>query len=249
MIDWSRTALSDGAEIHDQIITWVSAKTPALDRIASEATVTLVANVTIKNAAPDSEGSWEINMTPTLVAHKLDNEAVDKTYEGGSLRIPISSPLNLKVEARYFSSDGTTLGSGPLPPKVGSATRYRLIWSLSGAVHRITNLVVKSVLPDGVKVIENSANTAFGTFSVAGNQPSWQLPSVEAGIEPSVEFTVELTPGKTDVGKILVLSGQTTAQGDDDVTQGSISAIGSVATTNLDTDSTARGKGVVEAAQ
>jgi hypothetical protein len=66
-----------------------------------------------------------------------------------------------------------------------------------------------------------------------------------AGLKPEVTFPIKLVATTADVGKILVLSGRTSLTATDAVTEGEVNAAGGVATTNLDTDTIARGQGVV----
>ena len=248
LVDWPKLVLIDGADVNNQIITWTGAKTMQLKRLQPKSSLALTAELPLKMIAPSEEGSWEIIMAPSLTHHGIDDQLIDRTYEGAKMHIPVSSPLGLSVEARYFAPDGSTLGAGPLPPKQGATTRYRLIWKLAGAIHKLTDLSVEAVLPDQVKVVPETSATAFGSFAVEGEKPTWRVESVEAGIEPTLEFSIELTPTKNDVGKILILSGQTTVRAHDDSTQGDITVVGTVATTNLDSDAVGRGQGVVESA-
>lgn len=247
LIDWSKVSLPDGGQVDNQSVRWSSTTTPVLEQLAPGAKGVLRWTTPLFTTAGSQVTAWSVSATPSFEHHRLDDKAVDQTYGGGTITVPVSSPLNLTVDAFYFDEGGAPVGQGPLPPKVGTATTYRVVWRLAGASHRLRDVVVRATLPEQVKAVANSSSASFGTFTTVDTRhPEWRIDTLEAGLQPTVEFAVTLTPTSGDVGRILVLSGRTTATATDDVTRGAVSAVGSTATTNLDGDAVARGKGVVE---
>lgn len=241
LVDWGQLQLSGGASVDNQTIRWTSGTTPALARIEARASGELAWETKVP-----ASGSGSIIATPSFVTHKLNDHVTDRTFDGPAVKVPVSTPLTLSVDARYFDEGGASLGTGPLPPQVGQPTTYRLRWKLSGTVHALKNVTVSTTLPDEVVAVSGTGITSFGqlTFSDT-HSPVWKIAAVEAGLEPSAEFDVTLTPDNNDVGRILVLSGRTTVAATDASTNGTITAVGGVATTNLDGDATGRGKGIV----
>lgn len=248
LVDWSRATLVDGARLHNDSILWTSSEAPAVERLLPKAAVTLVADVPLVVSPSSGEGAWSIALRSSFLYRKVDEDAVDRRLEGAEIIVPVNTPVSLSVEGRYFDIDGTPLGAGPLPPQAGRTTRYALRWKLSGAVHRLTNVVVRATLPNQITLADEAVSPSFGTFAVEDGNPVWRITALEAGVEPTIDFSVSLEPTPQDVGKILIISGQTTLTATDDETNGQVSAAGSVATTNLDGDRAAQGKGVVEAA-
>jgi hypothetical protein len=244
-IDFTRVSLPDGGVVEGNAIRWTSATTPALGRIEAHATGEFRWDTPVIQAT--NTASYAITAAPTLVVHKIDEQAADQTFSGPAVEVAISSPVTVRVEARYFDEQGTPLGDGPLPPRANQSTTYRVRWKISGSVHRLQRVVVSAELPAQVSAVAGSGFASFGTLALGDvRRPKWTIDTVESGLEPSAEFTVKLTPRTEDVGKILVLSGKTTLTATDAETQGTVNAVGPTATTTLDTDAVARGKGVVE---
>ncbi len=243
-IDWPHVAVPDGGVVQGQTIIWQSANTPELAALQPKGSGTLSWDTPLVSTTTDQSGTWQVSATPTFEHHTLDNNPSDQTYTGATLSVPISTAATLDVEARYFDDNGAPLGTGPLPPKVDTATTYQLTWKITGTVHTLTAITIEGDLPPGVTATSGTAS--FGSEDVGNSsKPVWHIDSLEAGLEPTATFTVTLTPTADDAGRILVLSGKTVMTATDSTTSGAITVAGSTATTNLDTDTIARGKGVV----
>lgn len=164
-------------------------------------------------------------------------------------KIYILSDAALDVEGRYYTFEGITLGSGPLPPKVGQTTNYRIFWKLSNTLHEIQDINVSAILPEGV-IFTGRSQVGAGDlrYDSTTRQVSWTLnrmPLSVAHLETS--FEVSITPIDQDRGKVLTLLNPTTFTARDKFNEGIITLTsGESVSTVITDDEFGRGKGVIQ---
>ncbi len=129
------------------------------------------------------------------------------------------------VEAHYYSASGQQFGYGPLPPKVGATTAYRIFWVVQPGTTASSNVSVSATLPADVQWSNNQSITGGKTLSYDATTRvvTWSIGDMSAGLaNMSGSFEVTITPRAADVGqaKMLVqgstltstVKGQTTHQ-------------------------------------
>ena len=134
---------------------------------------------------------------------------------------------NLTVDAKGFFRDAESgiLNRGPVPPKAGQATDFTIHWALKGYASDISNIEVSAPLGENVKLIGEPKSNA-GTVPAYDNQRNlviWNVSRVRANqgvVGDPVEaiFQVEAVPSASQVGKYMVLIGDTHVKGTDDFT-------------------------------
>lgn len=164
-------------------------------------------------------------------------------------KVYILSDAALSVEGRYYTFEGVTLGSGPLPPRVGQTTNYRIFWKLSNTLHEIQDISIGATLPEGVTFTGRSYVGAGDLrFDLATREIKWTLnrmPLSVAHLETS--FEVSITPTELDRGKILTLLNPTTLTARDKFNEGIITLTsGESVIIAIVNDEFGKGKGVVQ---
>ena len=190
-----------------------------------------------------------------LVMESRAEVTVDKA---GKLPVPIvvnsntiitqvNSDLALENEARYFAEDGTKIGDGPLPPRVGQTTTYRVIWTVTNTLHELLSVKAATILPLDVS-FGAVGRVSQGTllYNPDTREVSWTLQRLQTTTpKATIEFSVVVTPTKEAVGKILPLTGDMTLASRDKATGALLTIKKSSVNTALDDDEFGRGKGVV----
>ena len=106
---------------------------------------------------------------------------------------------------------------------------------------------VGAELSPEVRVVKDSGVAERGAISVDANgMPVWSIDELAPALEPTALFKIELKPEDDDVGKVLALNTSASLKAVDVITRGEVEVVGNVATTNLESDSVARGQGVVQ---
>lgn len=248
LIDWSGATIEDNGKIIDgRSIVWQSESTPALVKVLPKSRGILRWTLPLVKSLPGGAPALDIVGTPVFLYQKLDGQIAERSFEGTSLSVPVNGEVSLEVEARYFDDASRPVGSGPLPPRANVTTTYRMTWRIKGSQHGLKDVSVRAELPAGVSVERSSGTTETGSWSISNDGlPEWRIDNLAPSLEPTASFTIALKPEDEDIGKVLALSTRIILSATDSVTGGNVQAVGNVVTTNLETDSIARGQGVVE---
>ncbi|MFH1252983.1 MAG: hypothetical protein V1664_01470 [Candidatus Uhrbacteria bacterium] len=246
-IDFSLSDLAGGTK-SGSAITWNSANISALTSLASNAQGTidpvLVLNKPINPETMADNFSLQIKAT----INKIGNTTTTRTISSTPIIISLNSNAALTTEARYYDADGAPLGSGPLPPKVGETTIYRLFWTISNSLHDLKNSSVTMTLPVGVAWTNNlEAGSGNLTFNETTKQISWKIDSLSKNTtSTSCWFDVAITPTTKDVSSFFQLANPTAFEATDAVTNDLVHGSTDALTTAVPNDDFASGKGVVE---
>jgi hypothetical protein len=158
-----------------------------------------------------------------------------------------SDALPALVEARYFAATGDQLGVGPLPPKVGEATTYWIVWSIGPFNSDLAHVKIAADLPLGVSATEKYSAAVAGEFGFENGRVEWTANSLQlVGTEKvSLAFEVVLTPLAEQAGSVVALLGETRVMAktpQEDVIDLKLPNVD----TALATDAKARGRGQVQ---
>lgn len=153
------------------------------------------------------------------------------------LAIKVNTKAELKTKGYYF--DAVLKNSGPLPPKVDQTTTYTIHWRITNFSNDIDNLIVKSILPEGVKWLNKKAGAGSATleYNDRTNELIWNIGKVQAGTgvlldSYEVIFQVSLTPPITKVGQTMALLEISNLTGKDIFTGNDVSATAAAITTD-----------------
>lgn len=216
----------------------------------------LSATLSVKNAidattlGPDGEPHLVIAATGSYVVG--DDTTRPVRVDSATTDFPIATALSVDAAGFYFTKDGDQVGLGPLPPKAGETTKYRVLLHLRNTTGGADNVRVEGYLP---------ANVAWtGKYSVTSGQAidyfpttgriRWDVGRVPAytdgtGSGIGASFEVALTAGVDDVGTTPTLIKDIALTADDELTGLTLHSSAGAVTTDLEFDARAAGKGVV----
>lgn len=259
LLDW--TTLKDDAdgivvgtqltpELRQGTITWTKRQMSELARFAPGSEGTINFQIKLKQFADVQDWGlkdFEIKNLASVKIRKIGSEVREETVESNPITLRVNTNLELTAQARYFNDDNIAVGSGPLPPKVGETTAYRIFWKVTNALHEVENLKISSILPENINW-SNKFEIDAGEikFDEKTREVAWTLNRMPVDVkELGVNFEVAVTPTESDKGKFLTLLLNTNLQATDKVTGGTISKNFEALTSNLDGDPSAEGKGIV----
>jgi len=164
----------------------------------------------------------------------------------------VNSVLEIKADARYYNDDGDQLGSGPVPPKVGQTTSYRIIWTATNTTSDANSFSASAVLPNNVLWTGQHVSRDAGdiNFDPATRTVTWSINKVPGGTGSrypalTANFEVSITPTADQVGNVVVLSEALNATAVDGSSGKNLTATASSLTTNLPSDPQVGGEGQV----
>lgn len=226
-IDWESLHLLDGVVFKDNEITWDYKDMPKLLNLEPTQEVSLEFSVKLKN------DKLERNLVENIFSNwaeaqigKIGEDNTGKVIKSNLVSISLNTNLDLKTEVRYFSADGTSIGSGPLPPKKGETTTYRVFWKLDNNLNDAVNIEITATLPDeiiwGDKGLATSGDLYFSQDS---REIVWSIPKMPADLKGDLEasFDISVKPEEKDVGRSIILLNNITLTGADGKTNSKIS--------------------------
>ncbi len=169
------------------------------------------------------------------------------TIQSQPLVITLNSDTSFSASARYYTDDGAPLGTGPLPPTVGEKTTYEVEWTVSNALHALSDIRVSATLPPSA-TWEDGATTDFGgvTYDATTRTVTWEIADMAEGTgDVTATMQVSVTPDGSNVGSFVKLLSGSAFRATDAVTNASIQLTADSLTTECEGDENALGKGSV----
>lgn len=240
--------------LETQSITWDKSKIKGLAKLTKGQDGSIDFSIDVKDLYSaqeslklDSLSNLEIDSYISITIGKAAGIVSDKKIETSHLIVKLNTDLLLVAEGRYHDKSGAVIGSGPLPPKVGQKTTYKINWNLANSLHEVSDIIISATLPDNV-IWENRTEISAGeiTFNDNTKTVTWKVNRFPLTIaELLAQFEISIIPTSKDAGKVITLLPKITLTAVDIETQGKITIIAGPITTALTNDEGAKGKEVV----
>ncbi len=231
-------------------VTWSKKQLPDLQDLkpGAEGTINFSVQLINKPSAQSKDSRYAVTAQVLAKVAKVGRTATSREVVSDPLAIVLNSDAVFKAFGRYFDETGVPLGSGPLPPKVGQTTVYRINWVVQNTLHELTNLSISTVLPQNVKWTGTVRPVDAGelSFDGSGRKATWRLNRMPTSVKSlAITFDVQYTPSLEEVGTIPPLTGDARFEAFDKETQTVILKTEHPVAADLLGDSQAAGKGVV----
>ncbi len=227
-------------------LVWNKDSLPDLENLASRESGSVEIGLPIVKSAPD-KGAIALRLTVFADIKSVGETELNRTITMQPMTFVLLSDAKLAAEARYYTEEGAPMGSGPLPPKVGEKTTYRIIWRVNKSVHSLKDLAVMAKLPRSVDFGSIATTTAGEvSYNQAERTVSWSLNKMPADVnEIEAQFDVMIQPVAADDGRFATLMQDISLQAKDEDIDDSILLVINELNTDLQNDENAAGKGVV----
>ena len=166
----------------------------------------------------------------------------------------IAGKADLISLAYFRDANSGIVNKGTLPLTVGKSTNFTIHWKVINYSNDLSNVVIRSVLPQGVawtgQVAGNYGESA-PKYNDRTGEVIWEIPKLPAttGIAlPAREaiFQIAVTPSLNQVGNYINLLGKTTLSAKDDFVNSDINLTVEEIDSQLENDSTVKdGEGKV----
>jgi len=172
--------------------------------------------------------TWEAKVTDLPISERLIENIVKINIQGLENWEQVSSSVLLNVgeslsfnNGIYWDLGGIRVGSGSLPPQVGSETNYLVVWSIPEATGDFDTVSIDSILPPSVSFLEE-ADIQDGnlSFDEETRELNWNIETFDDLILPTTaSFMIKLEPTSDYIGQAMSLLNTTsiTAQGLEEV--------------------------------
>lgn len=251
ILDWVGIKDDLKGKHSDSQMVWTKKELPALAALApgDKGEIDFSIPLARKPFADAKTTGYVVHAMASAVIGKAGTVSGSREVDTAPFDVRLLSDTSFAATGRYYTEDGTPLGSGPMPPQVHQKTVYRIFWTIQNGLHELTNLTVSTVLPQGVKWtgVQRQVDAGALTFDDTGRQAMWRLNRMPTSVKSVVvSFDVELTPESEDSGKILDLTGDNRLEAYDKDVSAVILKTSPPVGTDLIGDETATGKGVVK---
>lgn len=238
-INWEQATLNGGTR-SGNTITWELEELEAQEEGVIDASLPILTEL----GDGDADRFWS---AVTLTLQNVGGLDASRTLESTPITISLNSDIATASLARYYTRDGTQVGSGPIPLEVGQTSSFRIYWIVENDLHTLEEVEMSTTLPSGVEW-DDEIQTEIGTltYNATTRQVTWNIPKLLTEIgQTQGWFEVSVTPDADNVGQFMKLTNTTSFQAKDMVTQDTLSRSMSELTTELIGDSTAEGDGIV----
>lgn len=246
LADWNSLIEHSSGTRSGNSIRWDKSSLSLLERLPSHNEGTIGFSL---DALPVTSGTSGLVVRAVLEAKikKVGTTEVNRIVRAAPIVITYLSDAAVTAEARYNSEEGAPFGTGPLPPVVGQATKYRIQWNLTKHVDELGDIKVHATLPSNVAWINKSiVNAGAITYDESTRTVTWTLNRLPKDVgEEEAGFDVTLTPGEADANRFAKLLEETRMDATDITNGQKVLKTSHALSTDLENDEAARGKGVV----
>lgn len=236
-LNFGSLKMKNKGNLNGQSITWTKNEIPALEEIKPGQEGEINFSIDLKAFNDDDLGK-ELNVN-SYAQYSVNNQAVknadNKSNEVISL---INSDLSLSERILYFNEDNMPVGSGPLPPRVGEKTSFKVYWVVKNNLHELSDTKVTFNLPVNINFDEKSyTNVGSLYYNANARQVIWEIGRLPVSVyRADAEFGISVIPSGSDRDKILVLSPGSEIEAVDTETNSTIIKKTSAKTTKLEDD-------------
>lgn len=238
LVDWSTLQDSNSGERNGNTIIWTAKEIPALAEIkpgAAEGKINFSLNLSPYN---ESFLGQDLSLS-SYAQYSVDQKQIGKDdNKSNIINSAVNSDLNLSEKILYFDADNNSVGSGPLPPKVGETTGLHVYWVIKNNLHELSGAKVIFNLPSYVSYDEKStASIGKIYFDATTHKVIWEIGNLPVSTyQANADFGISFTPTEAQRDKILILSPGSVVSATDNETKDVISNTASAKTTKLEDD-------------
>lgn len=224
-------------EVKGSTIIWTKKEVAALAEVKPGQSGEITFSINLKNFQ-DSDFGKDMTITSYAQYGVNNKETQGESNKSNTVINKINSDLGLTEKILYFNEDNQPVGSGPLPPRAGEKTFFKVYWSVKNNLHELSDARVVLNLPSNVAWDErNSTNVGNIFYDSANHQMIWEIGRLPVSVyRADAEFGISLSPTSGDINKILVLSPGATISANDTETNSLLTRKTSVKTTKLEDD-------------
>ena len=244
IINWSSLVDTNNGRSSGETIVWTKKEISGLGQIrkGEQGTLNFSIDLIPRPAGASSAGpsykDYKIEGVLEVEIARIGNLAMEKKMQANKITTFVDSDTEFSSQARYYNDGNIAVGSGPLPPRVGQKTSYKIYWKITNSMHELENIVVSADL--GKNAVFSLASAEAGTVALDSTlkKVEWTLNRLPTSISAiSASFDAALTPSAEDVGNIAKLLENIILTAKDKSTGGTITISAGDETTELKDDS------------
>lgn len=244
----------NSADIEKKIIIWDEGDIIQLNELEPDQEVEIPVHIKILDADIISRdynisnlAGIELENYVQVYVGRISGKNNSVNRRSNKITNKIFSDISLTGTVRYYDEDSNEIGTGPMPPKVGEKTVYKVHWSLQNSVHEIRDIYIINILdPDTIWEDNVQVDAGELIYNEDNHAITWNILKMPIAVrEITADFDIGILPVAGDVDDVKVILPKTSVKAYDAVIKDEIIIISAEKTTVLEDDPTAKGKGLV----
>ena len=126
--------------------------------------------------------------------------------------------------------------AGPVPPRAESVTEYTISILAESQNNSLNDVVVTAILPPSVTFGADTSDTGSVAYNPTSRTMTWSVGSITAGAPAVGSYTVSLRPSVTQIGNVVILTGDQRLRATDAFTGTVVRTEQEAVTTELSTE-------------
>jgi uncharacterized repeat protein (TIGR01451 family) len=239
LVDWENIEDNNKGVKGSNTIAWSKVQIPDLAEIKPEEQGNINIILPVKRFDSSYIGQ-DLSIDSYAQFSMKTDEELSESPDNRSNEIinDLNSDLNIDETILYFDEENIPVGSGPLPPKVGESTKFRVYWEINNNLHDLNDVIVELSLPDhisyqGIKKVD----LGIIDHRPQDNKLIWDIDYLAtSNSNIRAEFDISINPKEEDIDKILVLSPGAEIRATDTDTSAILKMKAGASTTKLEDD-------------
>lgn len=231
----------------EPVVTWNGIGVPGLRVLDPGASITLVANMSLKqkiSPAETLEGIIGVTATSPTVPAGVSASGV---IAGATTTVRLAAETYFDATAYFVDPLKQVVNAGTQPPKVGKQTQYLVRWTITTRNAGLKEAVVTANVPPGARFTGKLAGVTPTqlTYNERTGRITWHAGDVAANATVRAGFQLEIIPAENQIGRDVALLGDAHLAAIDAFTNLSVSRDASELSTYLRGDAQKQGSGAV----
>lgn len=175
-------------------IRWEVANNESFERVLPGDTRTLVFAVNQGSEHTTASFDLVVNVYARRIA---ESSAVETLIGTAEAKAKYSSVVKINSQAERVS--------GPVPPKVGEETVYKMTLVAEAGANDVTNSIVETALPVYVNWFDVYTGEGEVTYNSVSKKLQWAIGDISEGRRKDLTFEVSITPSTSQIDQTPVL--------------------------------------------
>lgn len=246
LVDWSKLNDSQKGTRSGNVIKYTSKEISDLASMEKDKNGFIEVSVPIISSATSGQ-DVPISISAEAIVAKVGGHKVNRIIHTKPITLRLQTDASVLSIARYATEEGAQVGSGPLPPVVGSSTTYRIEWHVTKTLHSLDQISVSAALPSSVIWVgEREVGAGTVHYDDQKKLVTWTINKMPDDVKDlALTFDITLRPTESDLGRFGQLLGETRMEFTDAILNQTMIRTSPSVTTDLPDDSIAARKGVV----
>jgi len=147
---------------------------------------------------PAGSGSQSLTFTISISGTQTGQDTGPQQVNASSV-VTAAIAGGVSLSAQSLHASGPISNSGPVPPVVGSATSYTILWQITNPGNALASPQVSATLPSYITFTNQTSGSGI-TYDSASRTVTWKPGDLTGGATATGAFQISFTPSSSQKG-------------------------------------------------